>query len=122
MESCPNHTHSKTWETCSERWTIRLLPTLSKLFLQRLKLQFIELNRIPEHQFEFQEQVHRVVEQINITFDSKKNIVWLLFWTLRGLSISAKPNKGCLVSKLKAQLPASFYQVLKIYLKTNSSW
>lgn len=100
---------------------ISLLSILSKLFekllLKRLKPQSEKL--IHEHQFGFREQhatieqVHRVVEQINNTFENKK------FCTAAFLDITQAFDKVWhvgLLCKLKTQLPAPFYQVLKSYL------
>lgn len=113
----------KPAEEASSYRPISLLPMLSKLFeklfLKRLKPQLEGLNIIPEHQFGFREQhatieqVHRVVEQINNTFESKK------YCSAAFLDITQAFDKVWhigLLNKLKTQLPAPFYQVLKSYL------
>lgn len=102
---------------------ISLLPMLSKLFeklfLKRLKPHLDSLDIIPEHQFGFREQhatieqVHRVVEQINNTFERKK------YCSAAFLDITQAFDKVWhqgLLCKLKTQLPPPFYQVLNSYL------
>lgn len=96
---------------------ITLLPVVSKffekLFLGRLKQKVHELQLNPDHQFGFRdhcaitEQVHRVVEQINNAFENKKNS--------SAVFLDRVWHQG-LLSKLKTQLPATYFQVHQSYL------
>lgn len=103
---------------------ISLLPTLSKIFekalLKRLRPVLVATNLIPDHQFGFREkhatieQVHRVVDNINTSFDQQK------YCSAAFLDVSQAFDrvwhKG-LLYKLKLKLPPQYYTILKSYLE-----
>ena len=102
---------------------ISLLPILGKLLekliLRRLTTVIEENNLIPDHQFGFKkghspiEQVHRVVELINHTFEKKG------YCTAAFLDVSQAFDRVWhvgLLYKLKKVLPHTLYLILKSYL------
>lgn len=102
---------------------ISLLPITSKLmeslFMKRLMPIINERSLIPEHQFGFRkkhstiEQVHRLVEKINKTFERKE------YCSAVFLDISQAFDRVWhqgLLYKIKTSLPINYYLFLKTYL------
>lgn len=103
---------------------ISLLPILSKLFEKLLLQKLTPILRakkvIPDHQFGFQnqhatiEQIHRVASKINSGLQTKK------FCSAAFLDISQAFDKVWhpgLLFKLKKNLPAQMFQILRSYLE-----
>lgn len=110
-------------EKASSYRPISLLPVLSKLFEKLLYSRMIliieQSEIIPNHQFGFRnnhstiEQVHRIVNTINHSFETKK------YCSAVFLDISQAFDKvwhSGLLYKLKKMLPYHFYEVIKSYL------
>lgn len=102
---------------------ISLLPALSKLFekllLLRLKPVLEGRNLIPDHQFGFREkhatieQIHRIVDKINEDLEKKR------YCSAVFLDISQAFDKVWhegLLYKIKRNLPAPYFKILKSYL------
>lgn len=102
---------------------ISLLPITSKLletlFMKRLMPVIQEKNLIPEHQFGFRqkhstiEQVHRLVEKINSTFE-KKEYCSAVFLDI-SQAFDRVWHEG-LLYKIRLHLPINYYLFLKSYL------
>lgn len=104
--------------------TISLLPVISKVFEKLLLLRLLPVidkyNLIPTHQFGFRHkhstlvQAHRIVAEINRTFEDKK------YCSAIFLDVSQAFDKVWhtgLFYKLKTKLPSNLYAILKSYLE-----
>jgi len=102
---------------------ISLLPTLSKLFekmlLQNLYPILEENNLLPDHQFGFREQhstieqVHRIVNEIKFTLDSKKYCSAIFLDVAQAFD---KVWHEGLIYKIKKILPVQFHEILQNYI------
>lgn len=114
----------KNPEEMSSYRPISLLPTISKLFekilLDRIKPHISARNLIPNHQFGFRqqhgtiEQVHRVVQKINQTLQTKR------YCSAAFLDISQAFDKVWhtgLLFKLKRDLPHNLFKIMESYLR-----
>lgn len=110
-------------EECKSYRPISLLPIVSKifekLFLHRLLPIIDKSNTIPQHQFGFRqkhstvEQVHRLVQEINHNFETKKYCSAVFLDVAQ--AFDRVWHEG-LLYKLKTYLPPNCFTVLKSYL------
>ena len=112
----------KTPHEVSSYRPISLLPLMGKLFekmiLTRIRIHLEDI--LPKHQFGFREghgtieQVHRIIEIINSSFENKK------YCSAVFLDIAKAFDKVWhegLLFKIKRSLPHSFFQIIKSYLE-----
>lgn len=118
------HKHGKPPHEHTSYRPISLLPVLAKLFEKLLATRLMKIitdnNLFPDHQFGFREkhstieQVHRVVDIVNKTFEEKKYCSALF------LDVSQAFDKVWhegLLFKIKMNVPDSMFTILKSYLE-----